>query len=844
MALRTTVTWFNVPNPVNAGAQVYVYAAPANEDDLSNPTLITLYENIFGADEFPNPFYLNSMGMSERPFYFEEDAYAQIVNSLAGDYTTGVVRVENLVTIQDSVTIDVPGDYPTVAQAYASVADAIIPDDVTVTIRVTGKVSDASIANIQTPYAHRIAIEGAAPLSKTIMASGHTVTGSAGNYQVTLNLNNTTGMSVGDIVVLGRNRLTNAYNTLKRGFVYVLADPGRLTTVGTTATLSGAVGTSVLAVGMHIIYRGEMRQIVSITNATTFVIDSAFSVDVTSVVEWFYLNKASGTISTSGSSTTITGSGTDFTSRCGVGDIVFVAVNGECYTPRITAVNSDTSLTVDKAINIASPTDFGIHSTTLLHEGAFRVTAVSGNTVTYTNTNRVDAAYAQPHANALRGGTAIVLTSVLNVTGNSDGLVCSGDKGLMRFKDLGLYSTTAQNGITTDVGYRYGLASINCEGQVAVVGFSVGIRTYHGVVNADSIVVSGCTSAYGLFVDKGKIDAEDMVVSGCSSIGCFLGPSAGARISDAMAVGNGGNGWYGLGSAIYGDRVAAMANGHTQGLHGFFLTSGVALSQVQSESCWNGGGGFSIIRGGGGRVPGGLALANATFGLSASLCSLSIPGFFAAGNGTEGILFGESAFLEGDDAASNFNGNRGFLATLRAGGNLDRFRAFGNKGRGILVQEGADIIMPNCLSKSNTTADYTCNNAGSRLRINGVLSGTPSSVFASPVNATSSTGGVISNNSQAQVQPDNPMRFSTTWNIANLTTLTSATTTVTCTGVRVADHKIVRVDPPTVGTGNAVLVTGIVTADNEVTLTARNISGSDSDPASTSFIISVSGATV
>lgn len=61
-----------------------------------------------------------------------------------------------------------------------------------------------------------------------------------------------------------------------------------------------------------------------------------------------------GTISTSGSSTTITGVGTSFTTDFQVGDVIYPNVTGASGARRITAIGGNTTLTVESAVTLSS----------------------------------------------------------------------------------------------------------------------------------------------------------------------------------------------------------------------------------------------------------------------------------------------------------------------------------------------------------------------------------------------------------------------------------------------------------------------------------------------------------
>ena len=88
-----------------------------------------------------------------------------------------------------------------------------------------------------------------------------------------------------------------------------------------------------------------------------------------------------GTISTSGSSTTITGSGTRFRDDVAVNDLIGLSPN----LTRITSINSDSSLTVSQAVTIAAGSTATVVEqptfTTAVDNSANRVDQIQSNTV-------------------------------------------------------------------------------------------------------------------------------------------------------------------------------------------------------------------------------------------------------------------------------------------------------------------------------------------------------------------------------------------------------------------------------------------------------------------------------
>lgn len=113
------------------------------------------------------------------------------------------------------------------------------------------------------------------------------------------------------------------------------------------------VGTTFLAdyhVGHNIYFLGESRVVTSITSNTTMTIDQPFTTTV-------------GTnAAIAKDNLTITGTGTQFVSELAVGDNLYVIANGTTYSRKVTAITSQTSLTLASGfpVDIASGTNAAI----------------------------------------------------------------------------------------------------------------------------------------------------------------------------------------------------------------------------------------------------------------------------------------------------------------------------------------------------------------------------------------------------------------------------------------------------------------------------------------------------
>jgi hypothetical protein len=177
-----------------------------------------------------------------------------------------------------------------------SVNDSSIIDHNIITNYGLGKVFSANPTDIQEPYKYTPPTQGTVALSGTINSTGTLVTFSdpfhARQLTVGIFLKLTSGAQSGEVRQV---TAINTFNTVTLDYAYSanqtgtstsrssVGGTGAITTVGTAATIATGT-TSQFRVGEYIqistgAQSGEERQIASITNATQFVLTSAFSGD-------------------------------------------------------------------------------------------------------------------------------------------------------------------------------------------------------------------------------------------------------------------------------------------------------------------------------------------------------------------------------------------------------------------------------------------------------------------------------------------------------------------------------------------------------------------------------------
>jgi hypothetical protein len=154
-----------------------------------------------------------------------------------------------LTVLSTSKTINVPNDYATLQAALDSLKNVWIPKDVTVTIQVAaGNYAITSPITINHPCGNQIQIIGANPVKTTISSIG-TVSGSAGNYSVPINVASAAGMAVGQIVIVSNVTGSGNYSVIN-GAWKITAISGNQITV--TNTFQGSSFPSVSVSGGNV----------------------------------------------------------------------------------------------------------------------------------------------------------------------------------------------------------------------------------------------------------------------------------------------------------------------------------------------------------------------------------------------------------------------------------------------------------------------------------------------------------------------------------------------------------------------------------------------------------------
>lgn len=537
-----------------------------------------------------------------------------------------------------------------------------------------------------------IKIQGADTVNTTL--SGVTsVAGSVGNYDVTFQLTDASGIVVGDVLQIkdiAPAKVYSASSETRRPYANELAvgfyKMGEITTVtgGNTATLSTGNQNTHLSVGDLVHVKGQTRVITAIdaAPAKTFTVNAPWDLGVTGYQWWYYSVPNSGTCGTGGvSSTTITGVGTSFYSQANAGDLILV--NGEFR--KIVSIASNTNMTVSHGISIADGANFSFMNSGILHEGSFPVTAVSGNMVTIKNRSR----YAKPPKNGISTGTVVAIKSVLKNSGTGHGLVFERGGVLNEIKNIALQgnaSSTSSVGIAlngNDAGYSPANGRAVIVDPCAFIEWGVGARLTTGcVLHANKghfcnnfLTGVDCSDGANAYL-------RDAVISHNNGVGLFLGGGY-ARISTAKFCGNAQQGIrQDVGSSAYGDMPLAWGNGS----HGIMLVNFCGIQFVDGYSIANGLQGANFQNTAGGRISRTLFAGNANHqlsvtngkleatqcwfsggtsgmnGVSASRSELDLLNTAVTGNDNYGVLANTLARVYADDIYVGNNGSYGLRA--------------------------------------------------------------------------------------------------------------------------------------------------------------------------------------
>lgn len=581
----------------------------------------------------------------------------------------------------------------------------------------------------------KIKLVGAAPVETTI-SSIASVTGSAGAWVVTANVVSAAGISIGDTVcVKGVTPGVQAPGTYTGrppiGAVQMqFFQNGSLSLAGQVGTVTGAVLPTYASSGDFLIADGQVKRMLNIT-ASGFTVDAdkTPAIDFSGKQYWFSMRpSAAGTVTVSGN--TVTGAATTFTTRVNPGDIL--AVHG--YGMRqVVSVDSDTQLTINAdGMNVAGASTWGVITPGEMHEGAWQVTNVAGNQVTWTNTARTP--YGPP-AKLVNGGNVTALKTNL-IFSTTSGFVVDGnalDLDKIGIRGSGGSATVAID-LRGDTGDRAGGARLSS--KVGVVGFHYGAWLSVGAFLQATSTSFGGQLTRGINVAGGEARIGNASIGGTAGIGVFIGEGAYCRMADArvhgctlqgMRLEVGGSVWSDF--AIVGHNVADNV----------LAVGGVNVHFVGMRVLGGGATGLTGQNGGYGRATGCLVLGSGYRGFNWNCGKMEANQTIVMGAADGGAVLGSQAEFNFQECAFGYNKLQGIYALTQSKVAATNNTQFVGNGTGIQASALSDVYAPACGFKNNT-ADATAA-AGGRVFINGQAGG---ATFTPAINTPGADGSLVS----------------------------------------------------------------------------------------------------
>lgn len=445
-----------------------------------------------------------------------------------------------------------------------------------------------------------VRLVGATPVQMSIV-SIVSVAGSPHDWTVVVRVNSAVGVASGDVLTLfdvGPMAVLSGDNSVvifddfvpplpyaraggavsKRPLKGEMSAPVVLTGTVTTVSGSGSAAfagpfsygplSSAMAVGDLLTVAGQTRLITSV-GASTVGITPGWAVGRAGERLFTVTRANAGTIS-AGGTTTVTGTGTAFTSDAEAGHMLLA--EGELV--EITAVASDTSLTLAKAITLAAGTPYSIIVPAVLHEGAHEVLSVAGNDITIKSRS-----YARPPVKGVTTGSAVAIKTVLRHAGatkGDDGLVFRQGATLGWVANVAIVGsrlTGESNGLAvngrvdagvfgdvTQQGYR---ADLLCGPNVAVTNWGRNVFLGHGcTLNGRGLFSSGAVSIGVWLMEGAFANLRRAVVSGSMGIGLAQNGGSGTLVTEARFTGNAGDGHRReVGATTYGEAPVYAVNG-------------------------------------------------------------------------------------------------------------------------------------------------------------------------------------------------------------------------------------------------------------------------------------------
>lgn len=458
----------------------------------------------------------------------------------------------------------------------------------------------SQIANWNHVGSNNISIVGIPPITNRTFVGISGVTGVRGAYNVTITLDDASGLIPGYVVCI-RN-LPQSLPTqggqiapVRGGFAYGLSNSAILNVEASVSLASpleidfdGSIAGTILP-GMIINFLGQIRVLDTVPTPTKATVTIPFVQEGTDEYYMLYAAEA-GSITISAGN--VTGdSGSDF-SRYSPGAIC-VPADGSNEGAHINSVNVGAkTMVLDRSISSPAGTKFAVFDPVGFYEGSFQITNVVGNNITLLNRAKSEW---PPAVRGISGGTLSIFTSVLL---GDDGFILNAPK--LRISNCAIVGRSrAGKGLFSDGGATTSACSIYLGSETPVINWDTAAYIRNGSSISGQVThFSG--SRVGCDMDHGaSADFDTVIFNGNDQYG-LLGGTCEFRFSRAHFNCNGIGGRHQIASWGYGDWPSFFGNESTdlilenksgmQCVGATFLLSGrVGSTSVTGIDCQNGG---------------------------------------------------------------------------------------------------------------------------------------------------------------------------------------------------------------------------------------------------------------
>jgi hypothetical protein len=490
----------------------------------------------------------------------EAGTYATIdggnISPYAETWRTAIGAADLPVAASIVVTIGDGKDFPTM-QAFADSLMTGVSQGGVIEAQVFGHidVGTAQALRWSYPFGTKVKWRGQGALQRTL-SNVHSVTGTPGNWSVTITLNDVAGVAVGDGVLMKNVKpgYESPYTYTTQGVRGSLrfggTRIGRVSTFipdgGSTATrvaLAQPAGpaTDFMAGNDLAILKGQPRRVQAL-DGTNWTINPALDSPIgtnQNLLGWWLIKNNGHTIGTTGSSTTINATSSTFQSKINPGDILLAQNIIDAF--QVQSVAPDLlSIVVDHAANIPSGAFYGVITRGEMHEGAWVVSAVDAVNNRVTLTNKGGLKFPPPIHNVVGGDVTICKAKVkcrgigLEAPFDCDGIFFEDSGG-------GLYGVDLRGLVGSEPG-KVGFAKFGP--NTGFHGFAYSVYTNGGsFLYAPGVCFSGASNGGVYLLGGAKGDMTNGIVSGVAD-------------GDAIRIGYGGSGLEAAGLRITGIKNA------------------------------------------------------------------------------------------------------------------------------------------------------------------------------------------------------------------------------------------------------------------------------------------------